>query len=297
MSESNKSIEKAFPEIKKSIDRSRQAIFTRSQMDQLIGINRDDWNLSKRGITTSRILEYMREKAQLKEYKFEFPSRKETRFTIGDISEFELAQSLKPNSYLVHRAAMYLNNLIAEPPETIYINVEQPKHHIRNKAELAQIGIDRAFKNKVRTSNEIAECNQVKVCIVHGQKTEHLGVTEIKGPNNENLRVTDVERTLIDIAVRPIYAGGTKEVLKAYRQAKDSVSIDKLVETLRQMDYVYPYHQAIGFYLEKAEVYNENEIQSLKEIPMNFDFYLDYRMNEPKYSETWKIYYPKDLLS
>ncbi len=62
------------------------------------------------------------------------------------------------------------------------------------------------------------------------------------------------------------------------------------------MDYVYPYRQAIGFYLEKAEVYDENEIQQLKDIPMNFDFYLDYKMKETEYSETWKISYPKDLL-
>ena len=192
---------------------------------------------------------------------------------------------------------MYLNNLISEPPETIYINVEQPKHHIRNKADLTQAGIDRAFQNKSRISNEIAECNEIKVCVVHGQRTDHLGVMEIKGPNNEKMQVTDVERTLVDIAVRPIYAGGTNEVLKAYRQAKDLVSIEKLVETLRQMDYVYPYHQAIGFYLEKTGVYDEDEIQTLREIPMNFDFYLDYKMKEPEYSETWKIYYPKDLLS
>lgn len=296
MNENEKSLEKAFPEIKKSIDRSRQAIFTRSQMEQLIGVNRDDWNLNKRGISTGKIIEYMWEKGQLKEYKFEFPSRKETRYTLGEISDFELAQSLKPNSYLVHRAAMYLNNLIAEPPETIYINVEQPKHHIRNKADLTQVGINRAFKNNSRISNEIAECSGVKVCVVHGQRTDRLGVVEIKGPNNEKLQITNVERTLIDIAVRPIYAGGTKEVLKAYRQAKSSVSIEKLVETLRRMDYVYPYHQAIGFYLEESGDYHESEVQLLKEIPINFDFYLDYKMKETEYSETWKVYYPKDLL-
>jgi len=292
-----KPIEKFIPEIRKSIDRSRQAIFTRSQMEQLIGANRDDWNLSKRGISTGKVIEYMWEKGQLKEYKFEFPSRKETRYTIGDISAFDLAQSLKPNAYLVHRAAMYLNNLIDAPPDTIYINVEQPKHHIRNRGDLIQAGIDRAFKNNSRVSNEIAECNKVKVCVVHGQRTDRLGVTEIKGPSNEKLQVTDIERTLIDIAVRPIYAGGVKDILKAYRQAKDLVSIEKLVETLQQMDYVYPYHQVIGFYLEKSDVYGESEIQLLAKIPMNFDFYLDYKMKETEYSATWKIHYPKNLLS
>ncbi|MGI9056899.1 MAG: hypothetical protein ACR2F2_13980, partial [Pyrinomonadaceae bacterium] len=62
-------------------------------------------------------------------------------------------------------------------------------------------------------------------------------------------------------------------------------------------DYVYPYQQAIGFYLEKSEVYDENKIQMLKEIPMNFDFYLDYKMKETEYSVAWKLHYPKNLLS
>lgn len=123
-----------------------------------------------------------------------------------------------------------------------------------------------------------------------------MGVNEIKGPSNEKLRVTDIERTLIDIVVRPIYAGGVKEVLKAYRQGKNFVSVEKLAETLQQTDYVYPYHQAIGFYMEKSGAYDESEFQLLKKTPMNFDFYLDYKMHEFKYSEDWKIYYPKDLL-
>jgi len=296
MSETNKSLEKAFPKIRKSIDRSRQEIFTRSQLEELIGVNRDDWNLSKRGISTGRVIEYLWGKGQLKEYKFEFPSRKETRYTLGDISAFDLAQSLKPNAYLAHRAAIFLNNLIVVPPATIYINVEQSKHHTRNRGDLTQAGIDRAFKNKSRVSNEIAECNGVKVCVVHGQRTDRLGVIEIKGPNNERLQVTDAERTLVDIAVRPVYAGGVKEVLKAYRQAKELVSIEKLMETLRQMDYVYPYHQVIGFYLENAGVYRKDEIKLLAEMPMKFDFYIDYKMTETKYSKKWRLHFPKHLL-
>ena len=55
-------------------------------------------------------------------------------------------------------------------------------------------------------------------------------------------------------------------------------------------------HQAIGFYLEKSGVYDEDEIKVLKEIPMDFDFYLEHKMKETEHSETWKLYYPKDFL-
>lgn len=297
MNEKKSPLEIIFPKVNKSIDKSKQIIFTRSELDSLIRDESVSGGLNKRAITTSKVISYLWEKGKIKEYKFEFPSRKETRYIMGNISKFKIAQSLKPKSYLTHRAAMYLNKLIDEPPETIYINVEQTKHHIRNKNDLAQASIDRAFQNKCRISNEIAESNEIKVCVVHGQKTNNLGVIERKGENNEKLLVTCPERTLIDITVRPNYAGGVKEVLKAYKKAKEIISIEKLKEILQKMDYVYPYHQAIGFYLEKSNIYNIDELQLFKKIPMDFDFYLEHKMKETNYSRTWKLYYPKDLFA
>lgn len=292
----NDNLENAFPQMIRTLDKSRRDILTKTQMQQLVTGNAEEWNLNQRGVTTARVINFLWEKQQLKEYVFEFPSRKETRYTIGDITEFELAQSLKPNSYIVHKAAMYINNLTDKTPDIIHINVEQLKHHQRNRDSLTQESIDRAFqKSKSRISNEIAESNGIRVCVTHGQRTDGLGVIKRKGPNGEIIRVTNIERTLVDITVRPIYAGGVEEVLKAYTKAKELLSVKKLAEILQKMDYVYPYHQLFGFYLEKSGVYNKKDIQIFEEIPMNFDFYLDYKMPKPKYSEKWKVFYPSNL--
>jgi predicted transcriptional regulator of viral defense system len=125
--------------------------------------------------------------------------------------------------------------------------------------------------------------------------TGQLGVIDTPGPDGRNIRVTDVERTLIDIAVRPFYSGGVFEVLKAYRLAKDKVSVNKLASFLKKMDYVYPYHQAIGFYLERSGAYKDSQINLLRKFEIRFDFYLTYQMNEMSYSKDWRLYYPKDF--
>ena len=82
--------------------------------------------------------------------------------------------------------------------------------------------------------------------------TNNLGVIFFKDREGGSIPTTNIERTLIDIAVRPVYSGGVFEVLKAYKMAKDKVSINKLAAYLKKIGYVYPYHQVVGFYLEKS---------------------------------------------
>jgi predicted transcriptional regulator of viral defense system len=125
--------------------------------------------------------------------------------------------------------------------------------------------------------------------------TGSLGIIETEGPEGEKLRVTNIERTLIDVTVRPFYAGGVFEVLKAFKLAKDRVSINRLAVMLKKIGYIYPYHQAIGFYLEKSGVYKESAINIFRKIDMNYDFYLTYQMKGKAYSKDWRLFYPRDL--
>jgi hypothetical protein len=92
--------------------------------------------------------------------------------------------------------------------------------------------------------------------------------------------------------VRPNYSGGIYEVLHAYEAAKDRVSVNRLMATLKKLDYTYPYHQAIGFYMEQAG-YSESVLKLVEKMEIKYDFYLTYKMKEPEYSERWKLYYPR----
>jgi len=62
---------------------------------------------------------------------------------------------------------------------------------------------------------------------------------------------------------------------------------------LKKLSYIYPYHQAIGFYLQKAGVYTDMQIRLLKKFQFEFDFYLTHQMKETEYSKEWRLYYPK----
>ena len=72
------------------------------------------------------------------------------RYHRGPFSPYELALSLKPNSYLSHGTAAYLHNLTDHEFHTIYVNKEQSAKD--SSSERTQAGINRAFSAKQRTS-------------------------------------------------------------------------------------------------------------------------------------------------
>ncbi|MDP3024430.1 MAG: hypothetical protein Q8O10_02740 [candidate division Zixibacteria bacterium] len=275
------------------LDNLPSKILKYSDLENILLINRKNWRVTTT-TTVNEFISFLLDQTKLKEAKFNFPYRPELRYIWGEVSNYELIMSLRPDSYFTHYTAMYLHEITEQIPNTFYLNYEQsPKR--KHKENLEQDRIDSAFKRPVRSSKNIAFYNNFKICLLNGMYTGKLGVVEILGLQREKIRVTNIERTLIDITVRPEYSGGVFEVLKAFQFAHDNVSINKLTAMFKKLDYTYPYHQAIGFYLEKAGVYNQSQVDLLCKFDFEFDFYLTHQMKETDYSKKWRLYYPKGL--
>jgi predicted transcriptional regulator of viral defense system len=284
-------IEIAKQDIVKLFEDHQNHVFKRSQIEEILHKNRGSWRLTQ-SMTASDFLNFLLNKTKLKVIKLDFPSRAETRYVWGDVSAYQLALSLKQNSYLTHYTAMFFHDLTQQIPKTIYLNFEQPVKY-NPGSTLEQKNIDWAFRQKARVSNNIASYGEQRICILNGRETGMLGVVNQYDEYGREIKITNIERTLIDIAVRPFYAGGIYEVLNAYRRAKGKFSINKMLAMLKQLNYVYPYHQAIGFYMTRAEVYKESFLKLFSKFKMEYDFYLTYQMKNIEYSKEWRLYYPK----
>jgi hypothetical protein len=81
-------------------------------------------------------------------------------------------------------------------------------------------GRDCAFRNAQRQSKLVYKYRNATIVVLSGKNSGRLEVGRGRTPSGEEVEVTSIERTLIDIAVRPAYAGGIAEVLEGFRKAQ-----------------------------------------------------------------------------
>jgi len=281
-------------DISSFFSKSPNKIFAFRELSAILDTYKKIWQLPK-NITTFEFVEFLSKNKILKYVTIDFPYRKTSRYISSNkLSFFEILLGMNKNSYFTHTTALFFHNLIPSLPRIIYLNVEQKEHKTYSQT-LEQSKIDFAFSNSQRISKNTAKFQQHNICLLNGKFTNKLGVIKIKKAKIGTIDVTDIERTLIDLAVRPIYGGGVKNVLNAYKKAKNKLSIEKLVDTLIKLDYIYPYHQAIGFYLELSNVCKKSYLDLFKNLGLKYNFYLTHNMTKTNYSKEWQLYYPAEL--
>lgn len=219
--------------------------------------------------------------------------KKFIRYIRSSTETTQIALSLRPGSYLSHSSAAQLHGL-SHDNSKIYVNKEQSSKPAPSGG-LTQAGIDLAFRNPPRTSNYVFTFNDEQIVLLAGKNTGNYGVIEGNDHLGLPIRFTSLERTLVDIAVRPAYSGGVSNVLNAYSLARNHVSVEGLLDVLVALGHVYPYHQAVGYYLQKVG-FSSQELAPIRAMGLDFNFYLANGMKDPVLDRDWSIFVPADLI-
>lgn len=284
------------PEIIKAFTKTGKNVFSTSDISEIFEVNKDRWRLPLY-MDLNIFMDQLAAQTFVKEVSIDFPEVTTARlFYFNNASVYEIACGLFPKGYLSHYSALSIWGLTEQIPKSIYITVEQSNSPAKSlKPELEQKNIDAAFRKPQRQSETVSQFGNFKLVLLRGKHTKNLGVGVTS--DSDNIMVTDLERTLIDIVVRPAYSGGVSEVLKAFRNANGlhKISVNKLSSYLNKINFIYPYHQVIGFYLEAAG-YKKSQVDIFAGRNKEFDFYLAYDMRDMDYSQKWRIYYPKGLI-
>jgi len=277
-------------DIESFFNNSRRNFYTIEDLERIFYEKSSFWRLPK-SWNVHNFKDALKEKTEkFKVLELKFPNRVVRRMVWGDVSPSQIALSIRKSSFLSHYTALFAHDLTNQISKTIYVSAERST--VNKKGFLTQKAIDSAFSKPQRISQNIAQLNDEQaICLLEARRTDKAGIIK----SNDGLLITSIERALIDATVRPLYNGGIYEVLEAFVRAAETVSINKLTALLKKIDYIYPYHQAIGFYLEKSGAYRDSQIDLLKGFDFEYDFYLTYNMIEVEYSKEWKLYYPKSF--
>ena len=272
-------------------EESRRHVYTWDALGAVLARNRAAWNIPGY-VGTDKFIEFLAADGKLSVVQVKSERyRSATRYVWGKASPFSIAVSLRPEAYLSHGSAAFLHGLNEQIPTVIYVNKEQgPKP--RSTSPLTQESINRAFSGQQRKSQYSFIYENSTIILLSGKHTGRLEVGPLSMDTSETVDVTRLERTLVDIAVRPDYAGGIYQVREAYKTARDRASINTLMATLKKLDYVYPYHQVIGFYMERAG-YDPSRTDRLLKLGTVFDFYLTYGIKDREYDSKWHLFFPK----
>ncbi|MED3918617.1 hypothetical protein P4644_02945 [Priestia aryabhattai] len=269
-----------------------KSIFTENDLKDILYEYQFEWKLPS-STEAPDLFHFLFKKKEMDYVDIEFPKRTFTRYLFrkspNELDPLKVALSLVGNSYLSHYTAAFVHNLTDNIVKTIYVNRELSPKLPTIGNELTQEKIDKAFSKEMRASKNIATFNNRKICLLESKFTGGQGIIKVN-----NVALTNVERTLIDVAVRPNYSGGIYEVLRIFMNAQGEASINKLYSLLKKLNFVYPYHQVIGFYLERAG-YKESAIKLMERFPIEHKFYLTYAMKNKSFSERWNLYYPTEL--
>jgi hypothetical protein len=199
---------------------------------------------------------------------------------------------MKKDAFFSHASAMWIHGL-SEDHRNLFVNKEQSEKNT-SSTPLSQEAIHRAFRNKQRRSKLFYKYEGNTITVLSGKHTGRNGVISATAPSGHKVDVTSLERTLIDITVRPGYAGDVPAVLAAFRFAKNRISVSKLTALLRRLSYIYPYYQSIGFYLKRAG-YPASDQLLAKHGPIEFKFYLSHNLTDPDFDPDWGVFFPRGL--
>tara|TARA_R110001583_G_C5624215_1_gene406497 strand:- start:548 stop:1435 length:888 start_codon:yes stop_codon:yes gene_type:complete len=288
------SFDRASSEITSFFNRSNSKAYTTNDIREIFNTNRDIWRIA--GYRNYKnFITYLNDNKILilDVQNHEYHTSKKQILRKQNCTPFDVGLTVKKEGYLSNYSAMQIHQLTLQIPKTIYISEDKTSSndHVGNVI-LEQSSVDKAFSKPQRIATESykSEYDGFKyIYLQRKHKFTKIGVTRIN-----NLAVTDLERTLIDIAVRPAYSGGAFQILDAYKNSRDKANPAKLSNYLDQLDYIYPYHQLVGFYLDLAG-FDKKDLQIFLDKKSNINFYQTYNLSNKKLNTKWGIYYPTGI--
>lgn len=240
----------------------------------------------------------------IKTYKFTAKNKKPvilySSLSLDKLTPYDIASAMFPRGYFCNLSSIFYHSLTNQIPSSIYIcndTISSRQKPILD--EITNNKLRNAFIKPHRYTDYVFEFNNCEIVVVDREKEKRYGVIPDRSSNElfpQGSFVTSIERALIDAIVSPQYNGGITSVYAYFKTAKQNkINIHRLLDIYRQLDFVYPYSQSIGFLFDRLGMKRRASV-IYEAFPPKQKFYIDRKAKTSwKFDDKWKLYYPKEI--
>ena len=219
---------------------------------------------------------------------------------LEEFTSYELAFAMFPEGYFCNATAIFHHSLTNQVPNVVYICHPTISPRPRRRTEgLSEVRIRTAFIKPHVYTTHVVVMKDSEVVVVDRERGADHGLLTIRTKGSvcpQGARVTSLERALIDAVVAPHYNGGVASLPGYFKAARPKLNVQRLLELYEKLDFVYPYAQAIGFFLEHAGMAEKAE-EIRKAYPPRQRFFVDHAAKSSwLYDDRWMIHYPEGLV-
>jgi predicted transcriptional regulator of viral defense system len=139
--------------------------------------------------------------------------------------------------YLSHATAMEIHGMLTQPQFVVTVTTPEPRR------SLTILGVEFRF--------------------IRCQRKHLFGLTEHWATKQEKVRVSDLERTIIDGLRQPEHCGGLTEVAKGLWIRRQDMNVNLLLRYSKRLG-IGAVIRRLGFLLEMYEIASEGELDGLQ---------------------------------
>ena len=169
-----------------------------------------------------------------------------------------------PDYYISHYSAMDIHNMVTHPITKVFVTT--PKQEYKKQRIVANVTFEFIYTN-----------------------AKHIwGIKNFWVTNSQQVRVSDIERTIIDCLYRPKYCGAILEIVKGLWIQKEKIDFDKLLNYALKFDKIVVIKR-LGYILETLELKDNDYLNILRARINNRYCVLDPLLTTKEtYKNSWK---------
>lgn len=209
-----------------------------------------------------------------------------TRYTFSqDFNIYNFCNSLEKNSFFSMSTALNLQGLSDFRSDYIFVSKERSTRIEQGNVTLTQKDIDNAFSKKPRRTNAYDKIDNHIVVLLEVNKTDAFEIIKYNG-----YKVSSLNRAFVEMITNVQYLQSSEIIIEVFMKIKEKLNLNTIYTIIEKFDFIYPYFQLAGFYLEQIG-YSKDELSRFYNKKSGLNFYTQKNKNPYEFDEYWKIYY------